>query len=156
MPSLHLVSREGGVEVGQEKSHDFKTKGLGLRRIAVGRRNSPSQDAGSIALPALSLAQPERMTCAGSRTGQSDANRGGSRHSPRFDYFPHSVVGYCFASLFSLLSESFLVTRKFHTTSFALRSRLVFPTAFSGSYCSPPGQVFPAPFTLYKVTWAFS
>lgn len=48
----------------------------------------------------------------------------------------------------SLLAEIFLVTRKFHRISFAFKSWLVFPIDFSTSYCSPPGQVFPAPFTL--------
>jgi len=117
---------------------------------------SPSQVTESIELPAFPSGSAGSDDLCGGRSGQSNANPGRSRHSPPFDAFEHSVVGYCFASLFSLLSESFLVTRKFHTTSFALRSRLVFPTAFSGSYCSPPGQVFPAPFTLYKVTWALS
>jgi hypothetical protein len=40
------------------------------------------------------------------------------------------------------------VTTKLQITSFALKSWLVLPIVFSGSYCSPPGQVFPAPFTL--------
>jgi hypothetical protein len=47
-----------------------------------------------------------------------------------------------------LLTSIFLVTRKLQITSSALKSLLVFPMVFSGSYCSPPGQVLPAPFTL--------
>src|ERR1700687_5283718 len=50
---------------------------------------------------------------------------------------------------------SFRVTRKFQITSLAFRSELVFPIVFSTSYCSPPGQVFPAPFTLLRTTCAF-
>ena len=40
-----------------------------------------------------------------------------------------------------LFAASFLLTRKLHMVSLAFKSWLVFPTCFSTSYCSPPGQV---------------
>ena len=53
-----------------------------------------------------------------------------------------------------LFTASFLLTEKLHMVSLAFKSWLVFPTCFSTSYCSPPGQVLPPPFTLYETTCA--
>src|ERR1019366_6951916 len=42
-----------------------------------------------------------------------------------------------------LFAASFLLARKLHMVTLAFKSWLVFPTCFSTSYCSPPGQVLP-------------
>ncbi len=56
--------------------------------------------------------------------------------------------GWCGRIAYSFFAGSFFVPRKFQITWLALKSSLVLPTAFFGSYCSPPGQVLPAPLTL--------
>lgn len=63
-----------------------------------------------------------------------------------------ALDGYCTELASVLARGSFFVRKKPQMTSFAFRSELVFPTVFSGSYCSPPGHVLPPPLTLTELS----